>query len=273
MEAIVADYFEMLGEELRLEAYSKTTHRRRLAGALNKRSEGSIEFKHQNISAVLIELGYPYISGYKPRGNYQALLFEVVGDRVAAADWLRRLVAEDVSRPATVPTVDDILSRLETPPPPRVRSYGRVSDSVKPPRLRAPVDYLAREASNSSLGRSGEEFALNFERARLIHAGEERLAGRIVHVSATQGDGAGFDILSFEKSGRERYVEVKTTKYGKETPFYVTRNEVEVSGDRGENYHLYRLFDFRRNPRLCSLQGALEHTCTLRPSVYVAEVS
>jgi len=49
---------------------------------------------------------------------------------------------------------------------------------------------------------------------------------------------------------------------------------VEVSGVRSENYHLYRLFDFRKDARLLySLHDALERTSSLRPSVYVAEVS
>jgi Protein NO VEIN, C-terminal len=40
--------------------------------------------------------------------------------------------------------------------------------------------------------------------------------------------------------GRERLVEVKTTAYGRETPFFVTRNEVEVSGKQDDQYFLYR---------------------------------
>ena len=46
--------------------------------ALDRRTKGSIERKHQNISAVLHEVGCPFIGGYKPLGNYQALLKEVV---------------------------------------------------------------------------------------------------------------------------------------------------------------------------------------------------
>ncbi len=47
---------------------------------LDNRSEGSVEFKHQNISAVLIELGQPYIKGYLPRFNYQQILKEAIID-------------------------------------------------------------------------------------------------------------------------------------------------------------------------------------------------
>ncbi|HYV84358.1 MAG TPA: DUF3883 domain-containing protein [Patescibacteria group bacterium] len=274
VEAIVADYFDMLGRELRGESYGKTAHRRALARLLNRRSDGSIERKHQNISAIFIELGYPYIPGYKPLRNYQALLYQVVAERLMTAKWLDKLVADDVGLPAAVPTVADILSRLEAPPEPPSTTYGRVAQRRGTEKsAHPPVDYLAREANNASLGRAGEEFTLNFERARLIRAGKALLADRVEHVAVTLGDCAGFDVLSFEESGRERYIEVKTTAYGKATPFYVTRNEVSMSGTRGEDYHLYRVFNFRRDPRLYSLTGALERTCMLQPIVYMAHVS
>jgi hypothetical protein len=61
IQLIIADYFNMLSAELKGEAFSKAQHRRALMPLLINRSEGSVEFKHQNISAVLIELGQPYI--------------------------------------------------------------------------------------------------------------------------------------------------------------------------------------------------------------------
>lgn len=75
---IVADYFEMLRSELLELPYNKTDHRTALISALQARSHGSVEFKHQNISAVLRKLGLPYIDGYKPRDNYQRMLADAV---------------------------------------------------------------------------------------------------------------------------------------------------------------------------------------------------
>lgn len=72
--AVVADYLTMLECELRGESYNKREHNRRLQLVLNDRSTASIELKHQNISAVMIEFGLPYVDGYKPRSNYQKLL-------------------------------------------------------------------------------------------------------------------------------------------------------------------------------------------------------
>ena len=83
-EACVADYFDMLSKDLLNQSYSKTAHRKLLAEKLNNRSNGSIEFKHQNISAIVVEMGFPYIPGYKPRFNYQSQLREVVLAHIAA---------------------------------------------------------------------------------------------------------------------------------------------------------------------------------------------
>lgn len=271
VEALVADYFKMLEAELRGEEYNKTGHRRALAPLLRDRSDGSIERKHQNVSAILIELGYPYIFGYKPLSNYQALLLDAVVDRFSADAALTTTVRVAVEAPAIVPTVDDILSRWETPPEPSdPTSYRKVRERA--PRVTSLVNYLEREARNSSLGLAGEQFVLRFEKARLIRAGRHALADRVEHIATTIGDGAGFDVRSFERSGQDRLIEVKTTAYGKQTPFFISRNEVSVSRDRSKDYHLYRIFRFREDPRLYGLQGALDETCRLDAVQFSAQV-
>jgi hypothetical protein len=270
VEATVADYFDMLGKELTGVRYNKTAHRHQLMALLDSRSEQSIEFKHANINAVLIELGFPYISGYKPRSNYQRLLYDVVADRLAATPQLLNAAAADADQPIAVPEIDDILSILTNPPKP-AEPRSAVKD-LSQQRAALPINYLEREARNRSLGDAGEEFVLNFERARLIHAGQEILASKIEHTSHVQGDAAGFDILSFETSGRERLIEVKTTKYGRETPFFVSRNEVDISESRATDYHLYRLFAFRASPQIFTLTGALSATCQLSTSTFLARV-
>jgi hypothetical protein len=271
VEATVEAYFAMLSAELSGAPYSKADHRRKLLPLLDGRSEQSVEFKHANISAILIELGFPFISGYKPRSNYQALLLEVVSQRLAANQAIHQLAAADIERPAILPPVDDILDALTAPPKPVV-----LKNRVAAPVARysvLPVNYLEREASNRSLGLAGEEFVIDFERARLIRSGAEKLASKIQHVAKVLGDAAGFDVLSFEKSGEEKLIEVKTTKYGANTPFFVSRNELEVSKTRARQYSLYRVFAFRERPLLFTLEGALSATCALDPTNYIARVA
>ena len=169
VEATVADYFDMLDHEVRGRDYNKSAHRRRLAALLNHRTDGAIERKHQNISAILIELGFVYVVGYKPLRNYQQLLFETVKNRLAQSQPLADVVRQQVSEPAPVPTVDDILASLVDPPVPDAdRAKSRPSVARERLRLQQGVDYLAIEAANSSLGAAGEEFVLRFEIARLV---------------------------------------------------------------------------------------------------------
>lgn len=82
VELTVDAYFHMLTAEINGVEYSKSQYRKELLGRLNNRSEGAIEFKNQNISAILERHGYPFIQGYKPLGNIQALLQEEVLKRV-----------------------------------------------------------------------------------------------------------------------------------------------------------------------------------------------
>lgn len=147
-------------------------------------------------------------------------------------------------------------------------------DAGLPPRsYRARrIDYFERESRNRSLGAAGEELIVRMEQNRLAREGASRLAEKVEWISSTLGDGAGFDVLSFESSGLERFIEVKTTSFSKETPFYASRNEVSFSSDYRNQYHLYRLFDFRDAPRLYTLTGALEDSCRLEAASFVANV-
>ena len=122
-------------------------------------------------------------------------------------------------------------------------------------------DYVAREARNAALALAGEILTLEYEEFRLRSAGKKHLDERLIRVSAARGDGLGYDVLSFETTGEERFIEVKTTAFAKETPFFASRNEATFTLKEPENFHWYRLFDFRRTPKLFSLRGPIEQYC------------
>lgn len=266
--ATVADYMKMLTLELSGQRYNKTAHRRTLIEKLNGRSEAAIELKHQNISAVLRELDCIWIPGYKPRGNYQTALAAYVEEWINTHpefDWVSQSAVE---QPAVVPNEVDY-SRLVVAPPAISQKVGDTSATYAPVRQASKRDYVAREARNAALGSAGELLVMQYEEFRLRQAGKRTLAERIEHVSTTKGDGLGFDILSFDVSGRERFIEVKTTAFAKETPFYASRNEVTFSCEAKEQFHLYRLFEFRRAPKLFTLPGRLDDYCDLDPVSYI----
>lgn len=269
-EACVADYLAMLTLELNGQRYSKTEHAHGLIQKLDGRSRQSIEFKHCNVSAVMLDLGYPNIRGYKPRGNYQGMLLDVVEAQIQLRPDLQDAAQAAVLRPATVIALADVESAwVPMPASSRVRE---TPASYAPRFSPAKRDYLAQEARNHSLGRAGELFVLQLEARRLHAAGKKVLSERVEHVAATQGDGLGFDVLSFEEDGRERLIEVKTTGFGELTPFYVSRNEVARSQADAERYQLYRVFGFRDRPRLFSLPGAIEKSCQLEAATYLARL-
>jgi hypothetical protein len=270
VEAAVADYFDMLALELRGQPFNKAEHNRQLQQMLRDRSHGSIERKHQNISAILIESGYPYIEGYKPLGNYQDLLRVVAEARLSGAPAIEEVVTEIVEKPASeTPSIDDLLA-IQIDPPTREEKSSRTRE--QPGSLRIPTcrNYLELESRNNSLGRAGEELAVRFEQERLRRIGEPRLAENVQPVALTLGDHLGYDILSFERDGRERLIEVKTTRFGVWTPFFASRKEVNVSEQRAEQYQLYRIFAFDAQPRLFALPGSLRKTCRLDPYTYSA---
>jgi len=269
IDLIVADYFMMLQAEMSGIAYVKTQHNAEIQ-RLTGRSRGSIEFKHQNISAVMVRLGLPWIEGYKPLANFQAALIDGI-ERFLARNQ-NQLVWADAT---------EVTKRQE------IRGgfleEGSIfigaapllieNDVSLPPamtRLLRRFDPAERDAKNRQLGERGEERVLLHERSRLQQVGRFDLAKKIRWVSKEDGDGAGFDILSFSPEGRERFIEVKTTIGGLQTPFFITENERAFSDERPDAFRLMRLYDFARAPKGYELEPPLTTHVQLNPTLYRA---
>ena len=264
-DLIVADYFAMLGEDVHARPYSKAEHRRALRPRLNGRSDGSIEFKHQNISAVLKGLGEAWIPGYKPAFNFQMSLVDAVVrwlERNPA--WLTRL--PDLHR---APGLRETASIFINPPP---------TFSNQPPpeeleqmlRIARKYDVAERDERNRALGRAGEERVLEHEAASLRAAGRADLACQVRWISEEEGDGAGYDIASFRPDGQARLIEVKTTNGWERTPFYISRNELSVAEERRSEWCLFRLWNFSREPRAFELYPPLNAHVTLTATMFQA---
>ena len=270
VEATVRDYLDMLSCELSGETYNKAARNRALRQQLNDRSRGAVERKPSNISALLIELGLPYIDGYKPLGNVQGLLREVVKEHVPK---LIALVAEDVEKRQQPVAPKNILDILVEPPESAVNEIRQPrTEYAATSRNTGAVDYLLREAGNRSLGDAGEKLAMEYERLRLKSAGKEHLARNIEQVSKTVGDHAGYDIHSYHTDGRDRFIEVKTTRYGQYTPFYISNGEIQFSKAHADRYHLYRIFGFKKSPQLFTLPGEVEQHVHLQATTYRAKL-
>lgn len=267
-DAIVADYFAMLADDIAGRPYSKAEHNRRLQAAID-RPRGSIEYKHQNISAVLKGLGEDWIPGYKPAFNFQASLIDAVVRWLQHhPDWLALTV-----RSATGPSplaLREEEATLWIGPPPTHSNAPPPNEFEQMIAIARKYDVAERDARNRALGRAGEERVLAHEHANLRAAGRTDLAERIRWVSHVDGDGAGYDILSFDTNGRNRLIEVKTTNGWERTPFHITRNELAVAEERRSDWWLVRLWNFAREPKAFELQPPLEAHVSLMATSYQA---
>lgn len=271
VELTVDAYLAMLLDEVKERPFVKLARNRTLQDRLDGRTIGAIDFKHGNISAALLELGFPPLKGYKPYKNFQQILLPVLEERLARATELREAISRATVAEATRGSVRSILD-IAIDPPEVERSPERYVREKQEPRRGRFVNWLERESRNRSLGEQGELLVLEYEDARLRAAGQKTLANRVEHVSKTEGDGVGYDIRSFDEDGRDRYIEVKTTRYSKYSPFFASAGEVDASSVLSEQYHLYRVFSFSSSPGLFDLPGDLSQSCTLRAATFRVEL-
>jgi hypothetical protein len=263
LDAIVADYFSMLRAELSQQPYVKSHHSAVLMKQIG-RTHRSVEFKHQNISAVLEEMGLPWIMGYKPKRNYQASIFGAI-DRYLSSNG--DVVYEQL--PPKMLTVSDDSGLF-------VNAPGLQPPSDRPwqlERLVQKFDPVERDLRNRSLGRAGEEFVLEVEKKRLEKFQRLDLLKKVRWISAEDGDGAGYDILSFEPDGRERMIEVKTTNGAARTPFFLSENERQRASASAESWRLYRVHSFAQKPRIFKIIPPLNEMLHLRPDTWRASFS
>ena len=145
--------------------------------------------------------------------------------------------------PLTGKTLEQVVPLIQTSPPeqkPAPLSVGELSKDF----LGKKVDFPENERKKKEVGEGGEDLIINMEKKALIDLGSPHLIKEIEHVSRTQGDGAGYDIKSITLNKEPKYIEVKTTVAGINTPFILTINELKFSEQYAKNYFLYRIYDY-----------------------------
>ncbi|MHC2280409.1 hypothetical protein ACVME8_007052 [Bradyrhizobium diazoefficiens] len=257
---LVGSYFLMLAEERAGREYNKSEYRRGVIAAIG-RKPGSIERKLQNVSAVLDEIGVPWIQGYKPLPHYQDAMVAVVEQQLQRHPELFMIGVG----PLGVRDESDIL----VAPPDLNNDPEHRPAAIR--RLVGKFDPAARDARNRDLGRAGEEFVVGFERRRLEKAGRPNLAKDVRWVSDLDGDGYGYDVRSFDAdSGEPRLLEIKTTCGNERTPFWMTKRECEVAAEQGGIYRLRRVFHFRNQVKMFDIAPPLESGLFLTPATFMA---
>lgn len=276
LDLIVAEYFSMLTPEPGVQRGWKSARLRKLDEQL-ERGEGSIGRKLSNITYVASRLGLPPLPGYGALENIQQAIYPAI-DRYLIAHPIA--LADDAflqGSKSAFPSPSPARGAAPTPPAAdAISAFGLIPADPIPPlgaerksrpkdlvRLVRKYDPAARDARNRILGKLGEEHILNHEIARLIAAERMDLAKKIEWTSDVHGDGAGYDIKSFEPDGSDRLIEVKATKGGPASDFFLTRTEREVSMERPEAWRLVRLHTLPLKPRLFVIAPPLEHSVRL----------
>lgn len=260
LDLIVAEYFAMLAAELSGKPYVKSRHSAALMARIG-RTHRSVEFKLENISAVLDELGMPWIPGYKPKKNYQNAIFDAI-DRYLSNHPTALEPTQVLPPPPPLPR------EVFVPVPARTNVKERLPQRLK--RLVQKFDPVERDHRNRSLGKAGEAFVVDLERRQLAQADRPGLAEKVRWVAAEDGDGAGYDVLSFTLEGQERLIEVKTTNGSARTPFFITRNECALAAERPTEWRIYRVHLFAVEPRVFTIAPPLENAVRLTTETWRA---
>jgi hypothetical protein len=104
------------------------------------------------------------------------------------------------------------------------------------------IDFNKKQQTNKQTGEAGEFFAIQWEKNKLEREGMIEFIDRVIQVSINT-DSLGYDILSFNKDGSKKYIEVKTTTDNFNSPFYLTETEI-IAMNKYDNYYIYRIYNF-----------------------------
>ena len=251
-ELVVEHYFDMLVADISGKHYKKSEHNRKLQSLID-RTIKAIEYKHQNISAILKGLGEIWLRGYAPTIHFQTSLEQVVVRHLNQNE--NYLTAKQTAYELEKSINSETLT-LE--PAPELSSSTLPEHYDEYNNIAVKFDVAARDARNRALGRAGEQLVLLHEKSTLEMAERQDLAKEVLWVSEEVGDGLGYDIASFLPDGRERLIEVKTTNGWLYTPFHISLNELKVSKKKEDDWCLVRVWDFVRSPRAYELLPPLD---------------
>lgn len=125
------------------------------------------------------------------------------------------------------------------------------------------IDHIEKAKAHKELGDAGEEFVYQYERMQVkkYKLGSDK---QVRWVAKLEGDGLGYDILSYDKFGNEIYIEVKTTIGAEDDSIFITSNELEMSEKFPKQYRLYRVYEFDKLNTVGKIsirKGSLKELC------------
>jgi hypothetical protein len=169
------------------------------------------------------------ITGFEvnlPRSQYQNLLLKAKRENSTTATW---------SEPKFMAYLFKVYVRGERP----------IESPIKKPRAKKHrrVDFEEMQKKRLEDGRKAEEYALQWEKERLVGA---QLEHRVKDIEDRRDrPGYGHDFLSFSTNREHRYIEVKcVAKVSDGHRFFLSDNEhqTSLSSECGDGYYFYLVY-------------------------------
>ena len=103
-------------------------------------------------------------------------------------------------------------------------------------------NYVKIEEQKKVVGDRGENAILNYEKDRLLEKGLVELSKK---VRIVEDDSLGYDVISYDDTGKEKHIEVKTKSgLSNYLDFYLTENELNKFKTE-KNHYIYYVFDIK----------------------------
>lgn len=199
---------------------------------INSNNDNSEEFSN-NIKSDIEpvksnkEIGASEINNNESKGFWANIMNDV------------RSEIEEANNPKS--EIKDIINTINTESPEKKYSSPRK------------IDWENINKHKAITGLRGEEIVVEIEKNYLRSINREDLSEKVKHTSI-DGDGSGYDILSFFPDGQEKYIEVKSSKNSNSNSFNISSNELDFMKRNQYNYQIYRMFNVNENDEAPTLR-------------------
>ena len=178
----------------------------------------------EHLEIISSELGLPEDL---PSSEYQNLLLGLKEESPIAKDW---------SNPKFMHFLYAKFIRL------KLKSASKTEVRKPTKGTTRKINFEELQASWDAIGKVSEEYALAWEKDRLIGLGYEQLVEKIRDRRDTQS--LGYDFLSFSTPKQERYIEVKSLGFDRKEEcyrFFLSENEhvISKSDEQKSDYYFY----------------------------------
>lgn len=213
-----------------------------------------------NAERQLTNMGYKLLKDLK--------MFSEIG---TSLNDFKEVLEQDIDEIENV--FESKIALIEVDAPERTQRKSKVALSKEGPKNR---NFEKLNKENTLTGNIGEKLVLDFERERLRQLSINEVEEKVFLTSSKQekyGNAYPCDIISYDPAtGKEIYIEVKTTRGGIDTPFYISADEVQFSIDYADAYRLYRVFDALKGgePKVYLTSGKVEDNFLLENERYIA---